>query len=94
MLESFGFTAALRAGTGGQAFPQVLRRRRAGVRRRAAANAGAAARQCVFDHWEVVKGSPFEEGSKSRELVLSIRKRKSLSPDDDTPPLDRFYDKL
>ena len=60
------FAAALRAGTGGQAFPQ-----------------------CVFDHWEVVKGNPFEEGSKSRELVLSIRKRKQLSPDDDTPPLDR-----
>jgi len=71
VLESFGFTAALRAGTGGQAFPQ-----------------------CVFDHWEVVKGSPFEEGSKSRELVLTIRKRKQLSPSDDLPPLDRFYDKL
>lgn len=28
------------------------------------------------------------------ELVLTIRKRKQLSPSDDTPPLDRFYDKL
>jgi len=71
VLESFGFTAALRAATGGQAFPQ-----------------------CVFDHWEVVKGDPFEEGSKCRELVLAIRKRKGLSPVDELPPFDRFYDKL
>jgi elongation factor 2 len=55
VLESFGFTAALRASTGGQAFPQ-----------------------CVFDHWEVVKGSPFEEGTKSNELVMQIRKRKAV----------------
>ena len=71
MLESFGFAGALRAATGGQAFPQ-----------------------CVFDHWEVVKGDPFELGSKSRELVLAIRQRKGLSPADDLPPFDRFYDKL
>merc|ERR1711988_1650843 len=64
VLESFGFTAALRAATSGQAFPQ-----------------------CVFDHWKTGDPRCFEEGSKARELVLSIRKRKGLSPSDDTPPL-------
>jgi elongation factor 2 len=71
VLESFGFAGALRAATGGQAFPQ-----------------------CVFDHWEVVKGDPFDTTSKSSELVISIRARKGLSPSDSLPPFDRFYDKL
>lgn len=71
VLESFGFTAVLRAATGGQAFPQS-----------------------VFSHWDVVKGSPLEESAKSRALVLEVRQRKGLSPVDDLPPLDRFYDKL
>lgn len=52
---------------------------------------GQAFPQCVFDHWKVVVGSPFEEG-KAQELVLLTRKRKGLS--DEIPPLDRFLDKL
>jgi elongation factor 2 len=62
-----------------------------------AATGGQAFPQCVFDHWEVVKGDPIEvtvPPSKSRELVLAIRARKALSPSDDLPPLDRFLDKL
>jgi len=55
---------------------------------------GQAFPQCVFDHWKPISGDPLEEGSKARELVLGIRKRKNLSPVDDIPPLDRFFDKL
>lgn len=68
VMESFGFTADLRANTGGQAFPQ-----------------------CVFDHWQVLTGSPFEEG-KSRQTVLDCRKRKGLK--EEIPALDTFMDKL
>jgi len=69
VMESFGFTADLRASTGGQAFPQ-----------------------CVFDHWQVLTGDPFEKGSKAEEVVMKTRKRKGLP--DEIPPLDRFLDKL
>lgn len=52
---------------------------------------GQAFPQCVFDHWKVVAGSPFEEG-KAQEMVLTTRKRKGLA--EEIPPLDRFLDKL
>jgi len=52
---------------------------------------GQAFPQCVFDHWKVLQGSPFEEG-KAQELVLTTRKRKGLA--EEIPPLDRFLDKL
>jgi len=55
---------------------------------------GQAFPQSSFDHWEVVKSNPLEAGSKARELVMAVRKRKNLSPADDLPPLDRFLDKL
>ncbi|KIJ35665.1 hypothetical protein M422DRAFT_69913 [Sphaerobolus stellatus SS14] len=67
--ESFGFTADLRASTGGQAFPQS-----------------------VFDHWELMAGTPIEKGSKLEALVQGIRTRKGLKPE--IPPLDTYYDKL
>jgi len=69
VMESFGFTGALREGTSGQAFPQ-----------------------CVFDHWKVINGDPFEEGSLANKIVMQTRKRKSLP--EEIPPLDRFLDKL
>jgi elongation factor 2 len=53
---------------------------------------GQAFPQCVFDHWKVVSGDPLEEGSKSQELVTSVRVRKGIAPE--VPPLDRFFDKL
>jgi hypothetical protein len=65
--ESFGFTADLRANTGGQAFPQ-----------------------CVFDHWQIMNGSPLESGTKPFDIVRGIRKRKGLA--EEVPPLDRYYD--
>jgi elongation factor 2 len=52
---------------------------------------GQAFPQCVFDHWKVVTGSPFEEG-KTKEVCLQTRKRKGLP--EEIPPLDRFLDKL
>ncbi|KAJ3042492.1 Elongation factor 2 [Rhizophlyctis rosea] len=65
VMESFGFTADLRAGTGGQAFPQ-----------------------CVFDHWQIMPGSPLEPG-KIQDLIKGIRKRKGL--EENIPPFDRYY---
>jgi len=52
---------------------------------------GQAFPQCVFDHWKVVQGSPFESG-KTQETCLLTRKRKGLP--EEIPPLDRFLDKL
>jgi elongation factor 2 len=69
VMESFGFTADLRASTSGQAFPQ-----------------------CVFDHWQLLNGDPFEKGSKAEEIVVKTRKRKGLP--EGIPDLDRFLDKL
>ncbi|OAX44468.1 EF-G C-terminal domain-like protein [Rhizopogon vinicolor AM-OR11-026] len=54
--------------------------------------AGQAFPQSVFDHWEPMKGSPLEKGSKIEELVRGIRVRKGLKPD--IPTLDYYYDKL
>jgi elongation factor 2 len=54
--------------------------------------AGQAFPQCVFDHWEVMTGSPLDKGSKLEELVTKMRVRKGLKPD--IPALDTYYDKL
>ncbi|TFY67311.1 hypothetical protein EVJ58_g1710 [Rhodofomes roseus] len=53
---------------------------------------GQAFPQAVFDHWELMNGSPLEKGSKLEELVRGIRTRKGLKPD--IPSLDTYYDKL
>jgi len=57
-----------------------------------AATSGRAFPQCVFDHWEEMSGDPLEVGSKSNDIVESIRKRKGLKPG--VPGLDNFIDKL
>ena len=67
--ESFGFTADLRMGTQGQAFPQ-----------------------CVFDHWQLMPGSPLDPTSKVNSIVKAVRKRKGLV--EEIPTLDRFLDRL
>ncbi|KAI0295018.1 P-loop containing nucleoside triphosphate hydrolase protein [Russula brevipes] len=56
------------------------------------ATGGQAFPQSVFDHWDVMNGTPIEKGSKLEELVKGIRTRKGLKPD--IPPLDTYYDKL
>ena len=53
---------------------------------------GQAFPQCVFDHWQILPGSPFEEKTKPYEIVLETRKRKGLS--EGVPPLDKYLDKL
>jgi len=52
---------------------------------------GKAFPQCLFDHWEMIKGDVFEEGSVAQNLVKEIRKRKGLK--DEIPTLDQFIDK-
>jgi len=56
------------------------------------ATSGRAFPQCVFDHWELVPGDVTDSGSKSGQLVDTIRKRKGLKPG--IPALDNFIDKL
>ncbi|KAJ7657348.1 P-loop containing nucleoside triphosphate hydrolase protein [Mycena polygramma] len=48
--------------------------------------------QSVFDHWEVMPGSPLEKGGKMEELVTKIRTRKGLNPA--IPPLENYLDRL
>lgn len=54
--------------------------------------AGQAFPQSVFDHWEIMNGSPLDKGSKLEELVRGIRVRKGLKPE--IPAVDHYYDKL
>eukprot|EP01069_Polyplicarium_translucidae_P005105 Polyplicarium_translucidae@DN2722_c0_g1_i1.p1 len=57
-----------------------------------AATSGQAFPQCVFDHWAVIAGDPLEKGSKTEELVGSIRTRKGIKPD--IQPLENYHDKI
>jgi elongation factor 2 len=56
------------------------------------ATQGQAFPQNVFDHWEMMQGTPLEQGTKIQQLVTGIRTRKGLKPE--IPPLDTYYDKL
>jgi elongation factor 2 len=51
---------------------------------------GKAFPQCVFDHWEQIKGLPLTD-EKAKALVLGIRKRKGLK--DQMPDLNDYLDK-
>jgi len=53
---------------------------------------GQAFPQCVFDHWQILPGDPFELTSKPGVIVTDARKRKGLK--EGIPPLDNFFDKL
>ena len=57
-----------------------------------AATSGRAFPQCVFSHWELFNGDPYEAGSKGAALVAQIRARKGLR--EGIPGLDNFIDKL
>lgn len=52
---------------------------------------GKAFPQCIFDHWELISGMPYED-PKAYEIVKEIRKRKGLKLD--LPLLEDFIDKL
>jgi len=53
---------------------------------------GQAFPQCVFDHWAVLSGDPKEAGTKTKEIMDGIRKRKGLK--EGLPDLDNYVDKL
>lgn len=53
---------------------------------------GKAFPQCVFHHWQVVGGDPWDKNSKIREMVLETRKRKGLK--EEIPLLEELCDKL
>jgi elongation factor 2 len=53
---------------------------------------GQAFPQCVFDHWQILPGDPFEAGSKPSQIVAATRKRKGLK--EGIPDLANYLDKL
>ena len=53
---------------------------------------GQAFPQCVFDHWQVLSGDPFDTATKPGAIVMETRKRKGLS--ENIPGLDKYLDKL
>merc|ERR1712071_362562 len=53
---------------------------------------GQAFPQCVFDHWQILPGSPFEPTSRPGIVVTDTRKRKGLK--EGIPALDSYLDKL
>ncbi|MCL4114215.1 UNVERIFIED_CONTAM: hypothetical protein GTU68_063251, partial [Idotea baltica] len=52
---------------------------------------GKAFPQCVFDHWQMIKGLPLQD-AKAQEVVLGIRKRKGLK--DEMPIVENYMDKM
>jgi len=52
---------------------------------------GKAFPQCVFDHWEQIKGLPLTD-AKAGELVIGIRKRKGLK--EELPLLENYIDRM
>jgi elongation factor 2 len=53
---------------------------------------GQAFPQCVFDHWQVMTGDVTDTGSKTRQVMDDIRKRKGLK--EGLPDLEQYLDKL
>jgi elongation factor 2 len=53
---------------------------------------GQAFPQCVFDHWAVLPGDPWELTSKPGEVATTTRKRKGLK--EGIPSLDNYLDKM
>jgi elongation factor 2 len=53
---------------------------------------GQAFPQCVFDHWQIFNGDPFEPTSPPGAIILATRKRKGLK--EGIPSLDNFVDKM
>jgi elongation factor 2 len=53
---------------------------------------GQAFPQCVFDHWQILPGNPFDPATKPAAVVEACRKRKGLK--EGIPALDNYFDKL
>ena len=57
------------------------------------ATSGQAFPTMIFDHWEAMPDDPLKEGTRTNELVKSIRKRKGCGKVE-IPPLNEYEDKL
>jgi elongation factor 2 len=53
---------------------------------------GQAFPQCVFDHWQILPGDPFDGKSRPWQIVMDTRKRKGLK--EALPDLDQYLDKM
>ncbi|KAG9469527.1 hypothetical protein GDO78_020306 [Eleutherodactylus coqui] len=53
---------------------------------------GQAFPQCVFDHWQILPGDPFDNTTRPFQVVAETHKRKGLK--EGIPALDNFLDKL
>jgi len=53
---------------------------------------GQAFPQCVFDHWQILPGDPYEEKSRPYQVIMDARKRKGLKAG--LPDLEQYLDKL
>jgi len=53
---------------------------------------GQAFPQCVFDHWQILPGDPYEASSRPFTVIQDTRKRKGLK--DGLPDLASYLDKL
>jgi len=53
---------------------------------------GQAFPQCVFDHWQILPGDPYDAASKPFQIVAETRKRKGIK--EAIPTLDHYLDKL
>jgi elongation factor 2 len=53
---------------------------------------GQAFPQCVFDHWQILPGDPFDPKTKPAEVIATTRKRKGLK--EGIPELANYLDKL
>jgi len=53
---------------------------------------GQAFPQCVFDHWQILPGDPYDEKSRPHQVIMDARKRKGLKAG--LPELDQYLDKL
>jgi elongation factor 2 len=53
---------------------------------------GQAFPQCVFDHWQIFPGDPFDKTSPPGKVIEITRKRKGLKPE--IPGLDNYVDKM
>jgi elongation factor 2 len=53
---------------------------------------GQAFPQCVFDHWQILPGDPYDATSRPGIVVTDTRKRKGLK--EGIPGLDNYLDKL
>merc|ERR1712231_2232 len=53
---------------------------------------GQAFPQCVFDHWQIMPGDPFDATTRPGIVVTETRKRKGLK--EGIPALDSYLDKM